>query len=377
MFRIDLLPAEYGDAIWIEYGERRRIHRLLIDCGTAAVYPRIRERILALPEGQRHFELLLVTHVDLDHIGGALALLRESASLGVSFGEIWFNGYMHLSPGGVVPAATDDDTLGPLQGEELSDLIVANGRQRWNALLQGGALVVPDAGPLPLFTLPGGMRLTLLSPRQEQLDALRPVWDAACRKAGIVPGVAADDDGRRLEEVDAEQESDDLLGDPDPEQLAARPYKADRARPNGSSIALLAEYGGRRALLTGDAFAEVLLASLARLPGNAGDRCAVDACKLSHHGSRGNTSSALVRALQCRNWLVSSNGKQFRHPDGEAIARVLRDGGGDVRLHFNYRSEFNEMWSSTALQRRYRYAASYPASDAAGVRLDLSRRRAR
>ncbi|MEF8756522.1 MAG: MBL fold metallo-hydrolase [Accumulibacter sp.] len=376
MYRIDLLPAEYGDAIWLEYGQGRRISRLLIDCGTAAVYPRIRERILALPEGQRHFELLLVTHVDLDHIGGALALLRDSASLGVSFGEIWFNGYMHLSPGGVVPAAADD-TLGPLQGEELSDLIVAHGRQRWNAAVHGGALLVPKTGPLPQLSLPSGMRLTLLSPYQEQLDALRPAWEAACRKAGIVPGVATADDASRLEEDDAAPEEDDLLGDPDPEQLAARPYKADRARPNGSSIALLAEYGGRRALLTGDAFAEVLLASLARLPGNGGGRLAVDACKLSHHGSRGNTSSELVRALHCRDWLVSSNGKQFRHPDGEAIARVLRDGGGDVRLHFNYRSEFNEMWSSTALQRRYRYAATYPASEAGGVRLDLSRRRVR
>ena len=378
MFRIDLLPAEYGDAIWLEYGQRRRIHRLLIDCGTTAVYPRIRERILALPEGQRHFELLVVTHVDLDHIGGALALLRDSASLGVSFGEIWFNGYMHLSAGGTVPPAAADDTLGPLQGEELSDLIVANGRQRWNAVVQGGALVVPADGPLPLLaSLPGGMRLTLLSPRQEQLTALRPVWDAACRKAGIVPGIVAADDSRRLEEGDAEPESDDLLGDPDPEQLAARPYRPDRARPNGSSIALLAEYGGRRALLTGDAYAEVLLASLARLPGNAGGRFAVDACKLSHHGSRGNTSSELVRALQCRNWLVSSNGKQFRHPDGEAIARVLRDSGGNARLHFNYRSEFNEMWSSTALQRRYRYSTSYPAGDAAGVQLELSQRSSR
>jgi len=226
-----------------------------------------------------------------------------------------------------------------------------------------------------LGTLPGGMRLTLLSPRQEQLTALRPVWDAACRKAGIVPGVSAADDSRRLDEDDTQLESDDLLGDPDPEQLAARPYRPDRARPNGSSIALLAEYAGRRVLLTGDAYAEVLLASLARLPDAGGGRLPVDACKLSHHGSRGNTSAELVRALNCRHWLVSSNGKQFGHPDGEAIARVLREGGGNARLHFNYRSGFNEMWSSTTLQRRYRYATRYPASDAAGVQLDLSARR--
>ena len=167
MFRIDLLPAEYGDAIWIEYGRLRRRHRLLIDCGTSAVYPRLRERILALRESDRHFELLVITHVDVDHIGGALDLLRQQQELGVTFGEIWFNGYVHLTPGGVVPRPEAEDILGPLQGEALTELIVANGAAKWNAAVQGGALVVPESGPLQVLRqLPGGMKLTLLSPFQ-------------------------------------------------------------------------------------------------------------------------------------------------------------------------------------------------------------------
>jgi hypothetical protein len=270
MFRIDLLPAEYGDAIWIEYGRQRRRHRLLIDCGTSAVYPRLRERILALRESDRHFELLVITHVDADHIGGALDLLRQQQELGVTFGEIWFNGYVHLTPGGVVPRPEAEDILGPLQGEVLTELIVANGAAKWNAAVQGGALVVPESGPLQVLRqLPGGMKLTLLSPFQGQLDRLRPAWDAACRKAGIVAGAATVDDRTRLDEVEEPREEDDLLGDPDVGQLAARPFKPDRAAPNGTSIALLAEYAGRRALLSGDAFAPVMLDALARLPGNS------------------------------------------------------------------------------------------------------------
>lgn len=373
MFRIDLLPAEFGDAIWIEYGRRRKPHRLLIDCGTASVYPYLRQRLLALPENDRHFELLVITHVDIDHIGGALDLLRESADLGVSFGEIWFNGHVHLTPGGVVSPLAVTDVRGPLQGEALTQLIVASGAQQWNAALHGGALVVPEAGQLrPLMRLPGGMWLTLLSPRQEQLDALRPAWEEACRKAGILPGAPTRAAGPLLDEGEEPEEADDRPGDPDPERLAALPYKPDRARPNGSSIALLAEYAGRRALFSGDAFAEVLLDSLTRLSGNTGGRYRLDACKLSHHGSRGNTSAELVQAVDCRNWLVSTNGKQFGHPNGEAIARILRAAGGDVRLHFNYRSEFNEMWSSLALQQQYGYSANYPAGEGAGLQLELS-----
>ena len=373
MFRIDLLPAEYGDAIWIEYGRLRRRHRLLIDCGTSAVYPRLRERILALRESDRHFELLVITHVDVDHIGGALDLLRQQQELGVTFGEIWFNGYVHLTPGGVVPRPEAEDILGPLQGEALTELIVANGAAKWNAAVQGGALVVPESGPLQVLRqLPGGMKLTLLSPFQGQLDRLRPAWDAACRKAGIVAGAATVDDRTRLDEVEEPREEDDLLGDPDVGQLAARPFKPDRAAPNGTSIALLAEYAGRRALLSGDAFAPVMLDALARVPGNSAGRLRLDAVKMSHHGSRGNTSVDLVRAVQCENWLVSTNGKQFRHPDSEAIARVIRDGGAGVKLHFNYRSEFNETWAALGLQRKHGYSTRYPADDGAGIQLDLS-----
>lgn len=375
MLRLELLPAEFGDAIWIEYGDTARPHRLLVDCGTSAVFPRIRERILALREDDRHFELLVITHIDIDHIGGVLELLRQRASLGVSFGEIWFNGYVHLSAGGVVPQPEAPDILGPLQGEELTELIVASGASRWNAAVHGAALVVPASGPLqPLRELPGGMRLTLLSPLQSQLDRLKPVWDAACRKAGIVPGAATAVDLKQLDEALEANEEDDLLGDPDIELLAATPFKPDGSRPNGTSLAILAEFDGRRLLLAGDAYAPVLIDAFARLPGNAaGGRIRLDAFKLSHHGSRGNTSTDLLRAVDCTNWLVSTNGKMFQHPDGEAIARVIRAGGAGVNLRFNYRSEFNEIWAAPGLQRRHGYSTHYPAEEDEGVRLELAK----
>ena len=373
MFRIDLLPAEYGDAIWIEYGEAQLPHRVLIDCGTSGVFDSIRDRILGLPEGSRHFELLVVSHIDIDHIGGALDLLRESHGLGVTFSDIWFNGYVHLTPGGVVPQPDADDVLGPLQGEELTRLLVAEAPGRWNAAVQGRALVVPDSGPVePTASLPAGLVLTLLSPTQRKLDRLKPVWDSACRKAGIVPGTATAQDDVRLDETQETEEEDDLLGDPDVGRLAATPFMPDRSKPNGSSLALLAEYAGRRALLAADAHAPVLVDALSRLPGHGAGRLRLDAVKLSHHGSRGNTSLDLVRAVQCPNWLVSTNGKQFQHPDAEAIARVIAEGGHDVTLHFNYRTEHNNVWASAGLRRKHCYVARYPSDDRVGIRLDLS-----
>lgn len=38
MFRIELLPAAHGDAIWVKYGDPARPRRIVIDGGPASSY---------------------------------------------------------------------------------------------------------------------------------------------------------------------------------------------------------------------------------------------------------------------------------------------------------------------------------------------------
>ena len=92
MFRIEMLPAAHGDCLWIEYGTGRQVHRILIDGGPAHTYPQLRERILHLPASDRCFDLLVVTHIDADHIEGIIRLLRDAQALSCRFQRIWFNG---------------------------------------------------------------------------------------------------------------------------------------------------------------------------------------------------------------------------------------------------------------------------------------------
>ena len=116
MLRIDMLPAAQGDALWIEYGDEHSPKRILIDGGTKGSWKEgLRARIEGLPAADRHFELLIVTHIDADHIDGALKLLQDE-TLGTSFGDVWFNGWRHL-PETLEP-------LGPVAGERLTDAIV-------------------------------------------------------------------------------------------------------------------------------------------------------------------------------------------------------------------------------------------------------------
>jgi hypothetical protein len=169
MFLVHALPADHGDCLWIEYGRAADPRRILIDGGTTRTFPRLRAHITDLPRSRRRFELLIVSHIDNDHIDGVLQLLADR-TLGVTFGDVWFNGYHHTTPAPPRPGV-----LGPAQGERLGVLLGRRGAP-WNRAFTGASVVVPATGRLPTFTFAGGLRLTLLSPTWTELTTLRRRW---------------------------------------------------------------------------------------------------------------------------------------------------------------------------------------------------------
>src|SRR5215469_1306523 len=178
MFTVEMLAAEQGDAVWIEYGARNSVHRVLIDAGTPSSAAAIKQRIERLPRAQRRFDLLVVTHVDTDHIGGVLKLLAERPA-GLAFDDVWFNAWRHID-------RVDSSRLGPIDGEILSTALDKLG-WRWNAAFDGRAVMVEAAGAPPSKRLRGGMKLTVLSPGQQQLARLRANWRSVIRAAGLDP----------------------------------------------------------------------------------------------------------------------------------------------------------------------------------------------
>jgi hypothetical protein len=338
MFRIDMLPANYGDCLWIEYGDPARPTRILIDGGTANTFPEIESRIreVVAQEKECRFELFIVTHVDADHIGGALRLLKAYANLGVTFDDIWFNGYRHI-----LEVSKSQDKLGVRGGERLSRMI--DGALPWNQWFNGRAVVV-GGQQLPRITLEGGMQLTVLSPTSALLARLEDEWESVAEEA--------EKDVPKKEELPL-----DALGTerPDVERLVASAFTSDDAVANGTSISLLAEFDNKRLFLGADAYAPALQESLARF---AASRPTIDAFKIPHHGSRSNLSADLVEAMRCDKFLISTNGVKFKHPHSETIARIVKKSGG-ANLYFNYRTRFNEMWNDADLKSKYDYETFY------------------
>src|SRR4051812_1661167 len=108
IFDVELLPSKEGDCILVEYGPAERPYRILIDGGRKSTSADVRKR---LGHGNG-VDLFVISHIDLDHIEGAVALLDGKDRLAAK--EVWFNAYRHLSGNGDERGARDGETVSRL-----------------------------------------------------------------------------------------------------------------------------------------------------------------------------------------------------------------------------------------------------------------------
>ncbi len=350
---VTLLPAKEGDCIHIAWGKAPDQKHMLIDAGRQwtwkhALKPYLQE------EGITELELLVVTHVDRDHIDGMLALVSDP-DLELEVKDIWFNTWDHLL-GEAVPSVEAEDDIehfGAKMGEELGPQILRN-HWPWNSRFSGKAVELAVNSSDNLVHL-GDLTLTLLSPDRDKLEALKPVWEKECKKAGLTPGA-------RVKDYVPEEEDDlEAFGAINIDALAREPFQEDGSEANGTSIAFLLEYGNIRALLSGDAHAELLVNGLKSMGATPEKPLTLDAFKVPHHGSKYNLSRELLELMDCRHYLISTNGNYFKHPDEVAMARLVKYGTSDSVLAFNYKTVHNEIWDNPQWQHKYHYATRYPA----------------
>ncbi len=351
--RFEALPASYGDALLVTCTGPSGDWRMLVDTGPDECWPMLKKRLAGIPvnaEGRRHIDLAVISHIDHDHIGAAQGLFNDR-SLNLSYGDVWFNAPPRppMSRG-----VAEGHSLATLLGAEHTPL-------PWNRAWRGKNVVTTEEQPfVELPTEPGAPRLTLLSPTPATLATLFKVWAkelARLRLPDQPPPVGASREA----------------GPPDVEALAERASALDHAPANGSSIALLVEHAGASVLLAADAYAPVLVEALEALAARRGVTLPwkVDVFKLSHHGSRANVTTDLIRTVQATHYVVSTNGAIFGHPNDEAIARVVKHGGTAATLWFNHANERSARWAAADL-RPYGCSVNQPGASGMGVTITLA-----
>jgi beta-lactamase superfamily II metal-dependent hydrolase len=348
MFRLTLLPAREGDCLLATYGkdERTPTH-MLIDGGRAGTWNDIKEASLLEMGAGARFEAIVVTHIDRDHIEGILKLSADR-DFGAEVGDVWFNGYKHLSQ--------ELEEFGVAQAEKLS-IAIATRKWPWNMRFDNKAVKISDGEGAPgTIELESGLRVTLLSPTSDGLKALEKDWDKWLAKAGIKK-----DQEEPAEELPPDDiESYGAPPVPDLDALCAEEEDPDDGIPNGSSIAFLLEYEGKKVLCGADAHPDILEAALRRMGFSETNRLKIDLLKVPHHGSGRNVSAALLAMIDCGHFAISTDGSHHEHPDDVALARIVRSSGEFKTIYFNYDQPRMSAWNDPTFMQANNFQCVFP-----------------
>lgn len=99
--KIQALQAEYGDCIFVSIEENGKNINILVDGGTKNTYIDLRmgypmpgvlwQKLDELKAKDQHIDLLVITHIDNDHIAGILEWFRTNIPSPDFVRKIWFN----------------------------------------------------------------------------------------------------------------------------------------------------------------------------------------------------------------------------------------------------------------------------------------------
>jgi hypothetical protein len=326
MFRLHAIQARFGDCLLLEFGSPQAPKYILIDGGPAGVFDAdLKPELLLIPAAQRELVLMILSHVDNDHVLGLLDLLAElkaEQDNGQPFftrvDQLWHNSFQStIDPlgkrtgrlqailgayktAGIRPTSTAFGLEGISEGQSL---------RMMSELL--GIEVNPgfDGKPISLENAPAPIQFDNLSvrvigPNKKNLANLRKKWE------------------KWLRDQETRVETADLLS-------AA---KLDSSIPNLSSLVVWVAGENKKMLLTGDGLGRDILQGLGQAGLlDAAGKAHVNLLKLPHHGSWRNVNVEFFERVTADQYLISADGTND-NPDTETLQTLVRVVHGQGRV---------------------------------------------
>lgn len=358
LFSLEVRRARKGDCLLLHYGDESDPRLIMIDGGPSSVYaPHLKPRLQELRKARQlakeeplPVDLLMVSHVDDDHIKGILDLTKELITaqdqqkpLSVRVRALWHNAFediINSTPDELTAAFGKTFGTASLGKEVSADMTLDVGEREpeevvvWNlkalaSIAQGaqlrndaaklkfsrnpqfdGKLIFADEGAAAPVEVGEGLTFTVagpMLPELQKLHAKHQEWLVSLKKEGKTPA----------------------------DVLAAY---VDKSVPNLSSIVVLAEAGGKKILFTGDARGDKILEGLEQigLLKKKTGKLKVNVLKVPHHGSSNNLETGFFKRITADHYVFSGNG-EHGNPERESLEMLL-EARGDAKytIHLTY-----------------------------------------
>jgi len=334
--KVKILKAFNGDSIHISFKDTEGINRnILIDGGTKPVYKTdrdskgkpaygvLKQTIDQIRKDGQIIDLLILTHIDDDHIGGIIKWFDDDKDAFKLVSKVWFNSggliaeYMNQPENTnlniyINPNKTSLTSIN--QGIEFGKYIWDNNIWERQIFIQGDKYEKY------------GLEFKILSPDKAKLEKLLSEWKK-----------------KESDLLTAGKQNDYKLSLKD--HIQNDKFTEDSAYPNGSSIAFILTVNDKNLLFLGDSHPSIVVEGLQRFGYSSQNPIKAEIVKLSHHGSRGNTSKELLSYINTKKFIISTNGDKDEHPHKQLLARIISM-NSDCEIHFNYEERMKMIFSA-------------------------------
>lgn len=301
MIKLHIVQAEFGDCFILESKSGNDSTTLLIDGGPYQTFKNhLKPTLQKLPLNGK-IDLMILSHIDNDHIIGLLDLLNEIKNQRangikelVKITSMWHNSFKDLlqlsdEPNKLFSNIFPDQSL--IKNKNVMESIIMKGFQQGTDLTAlAKSLKMPiNAGFDKVIEVEDNVRSTCLKninlhifgPTKKNLDKLRKEWNDWF--------------------IEKQQTKKTDLG---------LVQILDKSVPNLASIMFLAEIKNIKILFTGDGLGQDVVDMLSRnrmLDKNG--KFHVDVLKVPHHGSDRNTSQEFFNIVYAEYYIISANGR--------------------------------------------------------------------
>lgn len=329
---IHILPALHGDAFILDLRKGENHGVVVVDSGPYIAGRKIFKNFYDYDK----IDLMVISHFDDDHIAGIKKYAQE-----VSIGDKdWNVQQMWVNNSKDYPIELDTDQS-LQQATTLADALEKINTRYPNFIWKP---YISEGHTLDL----GFTNIEVVSPPIEfEKYMIKRIKEQ-----------------ENLSEEESENQDDPLKISLD--DLAKRPDHEPNLDDydelaNATSIAFVLRSDGLSILMLGDCYPGNVETYL-RKKYSEQEKLKVDFVKISHHGSLINSSTSLYDIIECNNFIISTNGKKYGHPDREAIAKIVchpHRSKEIINIYLNYTEDSYAPFLNDGEEKKYNFKVHY------------------
>lgn len=387
-------PAGLGESFLISIDLKNRKFNILIDAGYLSTAKLIVQDLKKLKEYGQQLDLMVLTHIDNDHINGARYILDKiiNHSL-IELKEIWYNNYFmiadmmkDMTENSIslnyqedidilrniinIPYPKTDEIIydkkdvGFHRASYIDDFLFFDEIKHKHNKSFGNKCIMSNDKNISV-QLNDEIKITILGPVFENLKNQHIIWQDYLKSKGYRRSYInykilskAFESTMLMEKIHPNKENR-ICGGLNFDMWKNNEFDYDTSINNRSSISFVVEYGDKKIVFLGDSSPLDIDLSIDKYLGNYDYPIVFDLVKIPHHGSKYNWSKSLSQKFTSKKYMISTNGDKYNHPDIETVSKIISATDLNVKIYMNYKPKWIYKLQNQEGLEQYEYDLIY------------------